>query len=193
MLRAATRAPGRPRRSRTGELLAAVAVLAVALAACGGAPAPTPASAAPDFPLVAYQGGEVLGGREATFAAVFRQGRPVVLNFWAGRCPPCQAEMPAFQRVADEYAGQVIFVGVDVGSFTSLGTHDDARFLLRDLGIRYPAAYAVDASPLRLYHVVNMPTTIFLSPEGRIVQRVGGVLTEAQLRDGVQQLVATPR
>ena len=193
MVRAAGRAPGRPRRSRTARLLAAVAALAVTLAACGSAPAPTPTSAAPDFPLVAYQGEELLGGRETTFAAVFRQGRPVVLNFWAGRCPPCQAEMPAFQRVADEYAGRVIVVGVDVGSFTSLGTHDDARVLLRDLGIRYPAAYAVDASPLRLYQVVNMPTTVFLAPEGRIIQRVGGVLTEAQLRDGVQQLLARPR
>ncbi|HET8627137.1 MAG TPA: TlpA disulfide reductase family protein, partial [Thermomicrobiales bacterium] len=140
--------------------------------------------------LVAYQGDAVLGGHQARFADVFTQGRPVVLNFWAGDCPACQAEMPAFQRVADQERGRVIVVGLDVGTFTALGSHDSARQLMADLRITYPTAYAVDDAPLRLYHVLSIPTTVFLTAHGRVVTTVSGAMAESQLRAGVQQLLA---
>ncbi len=146
----------------------------------------------PDFPVVAYQGADLLGGNESRFAHVFAQGQPIVLNFWAGLCPPCRAEMPTFQKVADEYSGKVIFVGVDVGPFVGLGSHDDARALLSHLGIRYPVAYAMDASPLRLYQVQGMPTTYFLSAEGKVVHKQTGALPEERLRTLVEALATSP-
>lgn len=39
----------------------------------------------PDFEMVAYQGQKVLGGSRTKFSQVFKQGRPVVLNFWRGQ------------------------------------------------------------------------------------------------------------
>jgi len=125
-----------------------------------------------------------------TFSKAFEQKLPIVLNFWAGQCPPCRAEMPAFQRVADELEGKVLFVGVDVGPFTGLGSHDDARRLLMELGIRYPAGYAVDASTIRLYEVTSMPTTIFFSRTGERMSTAPGMLTESQLRANVQRILA---
>ncbi len=58
------------------------------------------------------------------------------------------------------------------------------------LGITHPAAYAVDASALRLYEVRGMPTTVFLSSQNRIVERVDGMLSEAHLERAVGRLVA---
>lgn len=182
------------------KILALVVTLGV-ISACAGpsrgtatpAAGPSPASAVrieKDFTLVAYQGEPVLSG-EGPFSRVFEQGKPVILNFWAGQCPPCRAEMPEFQRVADEFQGKVIFVGVDVGPFTGLGTHDDARRLLQELGIRYPAGYAVDASPLQLYNVRSMPTTVFLTATGEVSSTTGGILVGSQLRGAVQRLVGS--
>ncbi len=150
----------------------------------GGAPG--------DFRIVAYQGEAVLGGKESKFSKVFEQGKPVVLNFWAGNCPSCSVEMPGFQRASTEFAGNVIFVGLDVGPFTGLGTHDDAAQLARQLGIRYPLAYAVDASSLELYKVQGMPTTVFLNAKGQVVAQVTGILTEGQLRSEIQQKLVAP-
>jgi len=144
----------------------------------------------PDFALVAYQGADLLGGREAKFSEVFEQGKPVVLNFWAGNCPPCRFELPSFQAVADRYEGKVVFVGVDVGLFTGLGDQASARQLLDELDIRYPSAYAVDASALRQYKVVSMPTSIFFDSRGRVVARRAGIVLEDELNDMVGQLVA---
>ena len=143
-----------------------------------------------DFSLVAYQGQPVIGEGTTQFSKAFNQGKPVVLNFWAGQCPPCRAEMPAFQRVADDYKGRVQVIGLDVGDFTGLGTQDDARQLLQELDITYPAAYALDASPLQLYNVRAMPTTIFFTANGSVQEQVAGVLQEDRLRSSVEKLVA---
>src|SRR5690554_2963017 len=60
----------------------------------------------PDFRIVVQQGEERIGTGEIPFSSVTGQGKPVVLNFWAGLCPPCRAEMPAFQRMHDELGEQ---------------------------------------------------------------------------------------
>lgn len=180
-----------------------LAIAVVLLTACGtGAPprglaqsppsAPGASGQVTDFGIVAYQGEDVLGGKQSTFLKVFKQGKPVVLNFWAGLCPPCRAEMPGFQRTAAAFQGQVIFVGLDVGTFVGLGTHDDAIKLYTALGIRYPLAYAVDASPLETFHVQGMPTTVFLDAKGNIVETVTGIVTEDQLRRTIQQKLLPP-
>lgn len=175
-------------RTRT---LAALASCTVLLTACGAPALPTtPATKTTgpgDFALVAYQGADVFGGKQSHFARVFDQGKPVVLNFWAGLCPPCRAEMPGFQKVSTELSGKVLFVGIDVGPFVDLGTHQDAIKLSTQLGIHYPLAYAVDSSPLQLYRVQGMPTTVFLSSSGRVVDQETGIVTEDQLRTIIQQ------
>ena len=173
------------------ELLKVAGIAAPGLlAACSG-PSSQSSGGAPDFTITAYQGEDVLGGQTVKFSRVFENGKPVVLNFWAGLCPPCRAEMPGFQRIFDQVRDSVVLVGVDLGPYVGLGEHDDARRLLANLGIRYPAAYAVDATPIRLYQIRAMPTTVFLTRKGQIVDAGNGMLVESQMRDKIQRLIST--
>ena len=153
-----------------------------------GAPTIQPLPAG-DFRIVAYQGDEVLGGHDSKFSYVTAQGKPVVLNFFAGSCPPCRAEMPGFQRVADEFQGKVTFVGVDIGPYLNLGTHETAKALLADLQMRYPAAYAPDSSPLSVFSIEGMPTTVIFDAKGQVVEEHTGIFTEDQLRARLKPLV----
>ena len=170
-----------------GAITLAVIAGLVLLVRSGIPSGPSPVSGS-DFRIVAYQGDDVLGGHESVISRVTMQGKPVVLNFFAGQCPPCRAEMPGFQRVADEFQGKVLFVGVDIGPYVQLGSHDDARALMSQLKMRYPAAYAVDSAPLTIYGVQSMPTTVLFDRKGQVSETHSGILTEAQLRDRLNRL-----
>ena len=51
---------------------------------------------------------------------------------------PCRAEMPQFQAFHEEFKDQVTLLGIDLGPFTGLGSHEDADELLQELGVTYP-------------------------------------------------------
>lgn len=195
---------GGHRRLVIGMVVAGIALIAILLvghhAARDGSPDTTAATAparsadaaTETFAITAYQGQATLGGSEIDFSSLLGRGRPVILNFWAGLCPPCRAEMPGFQRVYEEHRDDVILVGVDVGPFTGLGSHADAQQLLRALNITYPAGFATNARALQTYRVTGMPTTVFFDREGRVHSSRAGLLDEQTLRAEVAALLATP-
>ena len=145
-------------------------------------------SSVSDFRMVAYQGEDIIG-EEANFADLVGHGQPVVLNFWAGLCPPCRQEMPGFQQVYDDLGDQFILIGVDVGPFVGLGSHADAEQFLADFEITYPTAFATTSSPIQDYRVLGMPTTVFITADGQIDDTHSGFLTETDVRRRVQALI----
>lgn len=146
---------------------------------------------APDFELTVYQGAEVLGFERGNFSQIFAQGKPVVLNFWAGLCPPCRAEMPDFERVYRDRRDEFLLFGLDVGPFVGLGSSADGQALLRELAITYPTGTPLSGSPVRDYQVRGMPTTVFLTPDGRIFATHTGALTASALNQMIDRLLAT--
>jgi thiol-disulfide isomerase/thioredoxin len=142
-----------------------------------------------DFAVTLYQGEEVFGAEEFDFSTSFSQGKPVVLNLWAGLCPPCRLEMPDFQEVYVEFGDEILMLGLDVGSFTNLGSSEDAQALIQELGVTYPVGTTNDAQVVRDYGLIGMPTTYFIKPNGELHQQWTGLLTEAKLAELVQELI----
>lgn len=144
---------------------------------------------APDFDVVLYQGEAGPGGSTRRLSQYW-ENHPVVVNFWAGLCPPCRAEMPDFQRFYDEDAKREwTLIGVDIGPFIGLGSYDDGRALLRELHITYRAGTTPDAGAVRAYQILGMPTTVFITPGGRILRKHVGLLTSDQLNAFVAELL----
>lgn len=141
----------------------------------------------PNFEITLYQGEDKLGSEKLNFANL--QGKPIVLNFWAGLCPPCRAEMPGFQRFYDDTKDDVLLVGIDVGQFTGLGNRRNAQDLLQELGVSYPAGFTNDRGVMRDYQVRGMPTTVFINSDGEIVQNWTGPLSEDSLRAFTEALL----
>jgi thiol-disulfide isomerase/thioredoxin len=171
------------------------------LAACGAAVQPgesenhtdsTSAGAgeeALDFEISLYSGQDVVGGQGIGYSDLLARGNPVVLNVWAGACPPCRLEMPDFQEVSDEFGSEVLIIGLDVGPFTNLGTNEQGRALIDELGITYPTGTTSDPRIVREISVIGMPTTLFVTPDGEITKKWTGLLTKDQLTELIQELI----
>jgi len=132
-----------------------------------------------DLPFTLYQGSEVQGEGNLTVGSL--KGKPLVLNFWAGLCPPCRAEMPDPQEFYEENKDRVNLLGLDVGQFTGLGNQDSGKALLKDLDVTYPAGFTSDGSVMRDYKVLGMPTTVFIDSNGEVFRHWGGVLNNEAL------------
>ncbi len=183
-----------PWYARLGSGMLLGAGLAVLLVACGGglgANATTGAEAskdlAPDFSFTLYQGESRLGAGILDLSDL--QGRPTVLNFWAGLCPPCRAELPDLQLFYEDFNDQVNVVGVDIGTFTGLGNQDDAQNLLSELAIAYPNGFTSDETVVRRYQVLSMPTTFFINSKGEIFKKWNGALNRDILTEQTTELL----
>ncbi len=143
---------------------------------------------APDFTWEHYAPSDSLGRMSMTLADILAIGKPVVLNFWAGLCPPCRREMPEFQEAYEEFKDRVILFGVDVGPFVNLGSTEDAVSLMSELGITYPLGTTFHNKILIEYRILGMPATVFITPRGTVVRTWNGVLDKNGLLDLVAEL-----
>jgi thiol-disulfide isomerase/thioredoxin len=173
-----------------------IARLRLTPAAQGGQPSSTLAAGAsalrlaPEIEIVMYQGQTEVGGEKIALSALWeKKHQPVVLNFWAGLCPPCRAEMPDFQRLFEQPRRKFALIGVDIGPFIGLGSRDDGKALLRALKLTYPAGTTFDIRTIRNYEVLGMPTTVFITADGRILRKYTGLLTFEQMKTFTDELV----
>jgi cytochrome c biogenesis protein CcmG/thiol:disulfide interchange protein DsbE len=113
------------------------------------------------------------------------RGRPLVINFWASWCGPCVEEMPAFQQVAQETAGEVAFLGVDVADAPRA-----AEPFVAEVGVTYDLALDRDRELVSELGVFAMPTTLFVDADGIVVHRVPAPLDADALRAALREHLA---
>ena len=98
------------------------------------------------------------------------------------------------QDFYEEFGTRVHLLGIDIGKFTGLGSPKDASGLLDSLGITYPAGFTEEGAVVRAYEVRAMPTTVFITAEGKVFRIWTGALdrqavteiTEAMLKEGTR-------
>lgn len=115
-------------------------------------------------------------------------GTPVVLNFWASWCPPCRAEMPTLQKMSEHYSlAGVRFITVNS---TVQDTPQNAQAFLSENQITIDTVMDPDGSITRAFEITSLPTTFFISPNGKVYRViVGGPVSEASLRTNIEQML----
>ncbi|CAM5181136.1 Peroxiredoxin OS=Ureibacillus acetophenoni OX=614649 GN=SAMN05877842_10426 PE=4 SV=1 [Ureibacillus acetophenoni] len=124
---------------------------------------------APDFQLVGLDG--------KTYRLSDFKGEGVFLNFWGTWCEPCKREMPAMDRQYDVYKDQ----GVNLLTINIAQSEFEVESFLRDLGVDFPTAIDTTKDVMTTYNIVPLPTTILISPEGKVKDIITGEMSEADI------------
>lgn len=136
---------------------------------------------APDFTISVWNG--TAAGEKLHLAAL--KGKPVVVNFWASTCIPCQDESKILTDGAKKYAPQgVMFVGVDSEDAAPEGTA-----FLKQYGITYPTGPDATGSIAVAYGVTGVPETVFIDRNGVVTDKFGGALTANFLDERVARIL----
>jgi thioredoxin 1 len=53
---------------------------------------------------------------------VLKSKTPVMVDFWATWCKPCQMVAPILDELAEEYSGKITFAKIDVGQNSKIGS-----------------------------------------------------------------------
>lgn len=146
--------------------VAFVGLLAFGLARATGPPGP--GDPAPAFTATRLEGEGALSLSEL-------RGKPVVLNFWASWCGPCEDEAPMLRAAADRYAGRVAFLGVDIRDSIS-----DARAFVERHDLGYPNVRDESLEVYRAYGLTGQPETFVIDADGRIVHHVAGAIPSTE-------------
>ena len=107
-------------------------------------------------------------------------GQPLIVNFFASWCGPCQQETPLLARFYRDEHGKVAVVGLDENDVMS-----NALSFARSKGVSYPIGWDPGLTAASAYGVSGLPQTFFLDAKHRIVDRVFGAVTLADLNKGI--------
>ena len=131
---------------------------------------------APVFSLPLLDGG--------TFDLAAQRGKPVVVNFWASWCIPCEEEAAVLEQGSRTYQDRAVFIGVNVQDTDPL-----AREFLRRFGVTYPNGRDATGVVAVDYGMSGVPETYFVDRNGQLARKWQDALDEPRLRAFVDELL----
>jgi thioredoxin len=98
---------------------------------------------------------------KSDFNKLISQDKPILLDFYADWCGPCQSLLPTVEKLSEEYQGKVEIQKVNV---------DTNNELASEFGVR------------------SIPALFFIQ-DNKVVDRVTGLVPEKQLRQKLDNLL----
>lgn len=113
------------------------------------------------------------------------RGTPLVVNFWASWCAPCEREIPMLAAAAERHGESIQFLGVDI-----LDTPGAARTFLRRHGVPYPSVFDPTGETRDSVGSLGQPVTVFYGADGEVVAKVDGELGADELTRHLDAITA---
>ena len=133
---------------------------------------------APDFTVYDADGNEV--------SLSDYIGKPIVLNFWASWCGPCQMEMPDFHEKYLELGEEIHFLMVNMTGGRE--TLESAKEFIAEKEYTFPVFYDTNSDAAATYGVYSLPTTYFIDAEGYAIAQATGAIDADTLQRGIDMI-----
>lgn len=105
----------------------------------------------------------LLDGTKTSFEEY--KGKKILLNFWATWCGPCVGEMPAFQKLSEEYPEELVILAVNCSE-----DKDTVQKFVDNNGYTFPIVLDGDGAIQTMFGgIYSIPVTIIIDEEGYIV------------------------
>ena len=112
-----------------------------------------------------------------------------MINIWASWCPPCREEMPAIQKVYEDYKDRgLVILAVNT---TYQDTEAAAAAFVDEFGLTFPVPLDRHGKVSNRYQLRGLPSTYFVDRQGVIRSVVvGGPMSETWIRSEVEKILA---
>ena len=153
-------------------------VLAIALAASSPlfAQSVKEGNTAPDFSLTLSTGQQI---KLSDY-----KGKAVLLHFWATWCGPCRAELPEMNAFASKLdsSSRIAFLAVCISD-----TEKSRDAFMKKNNYTFPGGLDKNGSIAASYFIQGIPTSILISPDGKIEKIRVGAMNPAELKRFVEK------
>lgn len=102
-----------------------------------------------------------------------KEGKPLLIHFWATSCPTCKLEAPNIETVSKEY--EVLSIAVNSGS------DEKVKVYMQEHGLSFKVLNDVDGAWERQFKIEVYPTTFIYDGKGKLRFTEVGYTTTAGL------------
>jgi peroxiredoxin len=145
-------------------------------------PMATGATSISDGPVPALTATTLAGDRISTTA---ERGKPMLINFFAWWCHPCNQEAPALATIGRRFAGRVAIIGVSTDPSRS---HTQAY--LKKYGWTWPIVMDGNLNWATAFEITGQPWTFLVNRSGQIVWKHPGAISVAAVSSELRKLLA---
>lgn len=96
---------------------------------------------------------------------VVKSDKPVVIDFWASWCMPCQMMAPVFEELSEEYTGEI--------KFAKVNTEEE---------IEIAQAFGIRSIP-----------TLAVMKDNKLINQILGFLPKETLKEKIDSIIATAK
>jgi peroxiredoxin len=135
---------------------------------------------APDFSVMDKNGGY-------TNLTAFRDNKPCVLYFWTSTTNASTDNLKELNKLYFKHRMKVKFMIVSVTGMNGESV-DAAKDYIKDKRYGFPVYHDTSRGASGAYHVSTLPSTFFITKDGKMAYYKMGSISKNELEDGIKKI-----
>jgi len=114
------------------------------------------------------------------------KGKVILINFWATWCGPCRVEIPSLIELQQQYAGDLVVLGVSVDD-----TAEKLQPYATAMKINYPLLVGNGRQDFQDAYgpFWGIPVSVYVGRDGRIHKKHSGIASKEQIEHEITSLL----